>query len=198
MKRGDFLRCTAMRLLFCLVAAWAFVTSGAGAALAGCAGSEALDRCVIGGWRSSGNGAAEWMERNMPPGMVMLENTGGGTIVFEADGTYRSVFSSSQATERDGQTQGRMEGATSGRWSVSDGRLNMCTDVQDVAAQIQVTAPDGAQSAVAFPVPAATRPVSQAYRCAGDQLETQTTFPGIADPMTRRYSRIDPAALAGE
>ncbi len=196
MKRVDFLRNTAMRLLLSLVAAWAFVAPGA--ALAGCAGSEALDRCVIGGWRSSGNGAAEWMKRNMPPGMVMLQNTGGGTIVFEADGTYRSVFSASQATERGSQTEGRMEGTTSGRWSVSDGFLNMCTDAQDVAAQIQITAPDGAQSAVAFPVPAATRPVSQAYRCAGDQLETQMTFPGIADPMTTRYSRIDPAALAGE
>jgi len=175
-------------------AVWLLFGYTAPPVVAECGEARAIDECLVGEWRSDGTGAAEWMKRNMPPG-ISIPQSGGGTIVFDADGTYRSSRSgeATHATDAGGRVQARATATneTRGRWSYSDGQLHLCPDVQDMQGEMRIKGPDGDEHVIPMPKEAAPRQMTQAYTCADRELETQITIPGIADPMVVRYVRAD-------
>lgn len=176
----------------CFGAVWLLFGYAAPPAAADCAGSSAVDECLVGEWRSDGSGVAEWMKRNLPSG-ISIPQSGGGTIAFSADGTYRSTGSgeSVQAASAGSSVEGRAAATneTRGRWAATDGRLHLCPEVQETKGELRIKGPDGTEHVIPMPKEASATQMTQAYTCAHEGLETQITVPGIADPMTIQYER---------
>lgn len=165
---------------------------------AGCAGVEAIDRCLLGGWKQSGGGAVEWMRRNMPPGMsIPRAQQSEQLVVFNKDGTYWTAPMKGEVTLRmespDGviQADGNVEAQASGRWAAADGAFHLCADDQKFNARTRMAAPDGSSHAMPLTPPPATGPVAFGYKCSGDALATVQPVPGIDDPITTQYQRAE-------
>ncbi len=180
-----------------LVIAAGLAAAPLAAAHAECAGLTTVDTCLIGAWRQSGGGAAEWMKRNMPPGMpVPRVETNGQMIVLNRDGSYWTTPMTAKTTiqfggsEGDLRAEGTMTAQSKGRWSSQSGTLNLCPDEETMNGQMQFMGPGGRRHAMPM-APHATRgSTTLAYRCGDGSLETEMTFPGMKDPMTTRYARV--------
>lgn len=169
---------------------------GSGPAAAECAGSDAIDRCLVGAWKQTGGGAVEWMRRNMPPGMTIPRTQQSGQfVVLNKDGSFWTAPVSGDVTIRmegsDGlmQAEGNIKVQASGRWSAADGKFHLCTDEQKFEGQARVTIPGGGGHTMPLSPPRPTGPVAFDYTCSGDTLETVQAMAGVADPMTTQYER---------
>lgn len=153
-----------------------------------CAGIVELDACVVGSWRMTGGGAAEWMRRQGVPGNYSTSNE---TITFRRDGTFVTglVGLESHARLRDGgRADGEGQVQAGGRWSAAEGRLNLCADMQLLQGQTVLTTRDGQR--VVIPTPSAPPGNSQmSYTCSQASLRTVIPLPG-APPMPAEYTRI--------
>jgi hypothetical protein len=70
-----------------LIVAMALAFAPIGAAQAGCTASPAVDACLVGTWKQTGGGAAEWMRQNLKMAQVGAVASN-GTLTFNADGTF--------------------------------------------------------------------------------------------------------------
>lgn len=165
-----------------------------------CAGSRAIDRCLVGAWRQTGGGAVEWMRRNMPPGLSIPNvNAGEQAMVLMEDGTYWTAPFSQELTilieGRDGTTRadGRGVAQASGRWSAEGGRLNLCADSEAFSGRAVFTPPSGGRFTMPLAAPGPSGPMSYDYTCSAGSLETRLGFSGIPDPMVTQFSAMTPA-----
>jgi hypothetical protein len=148
------------RVVICL-GMWAIpCASLSSPAYAECAGSDAIDACIVGTWRSTGDGQAEWLRRHMPAGISFPRSRKTGTTTYGADGTYSAASAAQQtALVETGEGRSRSDGnlttATTGTWSATDGQLNVCS-TDHIAGSMRITAPDGSRQTVPLSRPAAT------------------------------------------
>lgn len=148
-----------------------------------CAGSEEIDRCVVGTWRMSGGGPIEWMRAQGIP--ITNADPGERIIRFDERGVYYTQSFSTEMTVEleDGTAHGAGSALpAAGRWSIADGLLAICQD-------------SGGMSGVVT-TPSGSMPVSQPgggvllqdYSCS--QTSLQTTMDMGGSPMTTSYSKI--------
>lgn len=151
-----------------------------------CAGVRTTDACLVGAWRLTGGGAAEWMRRQGVPGSY---STSGEGITFHSDGTFITgvVTGEMHVEGRDSRGDGRAAAQAGGRWSTSGGVLNMCADMQAFGGQVTVTSRSGS---VTRPLPGAPPATSsERYTCEGSRLDTERDIPR-SPPMPFHYTRV--------
>jgi hypothetical protein len=165
-------------------------------AAADCAGSKAIDSCLVGAWKQTGGGAVEWMRRNMPPGMTIPPaGQSGQLVVLNKDGSFWTAPLTGNVTIRMEDPRGAMQAEgdikvqAKGRWSAADSKFHLCTDEQKFEGQAQVKVPGADRHTMPLNPPPSTGPTTFGYKCAGDTLETRQAIPGVADPMTTQYAR---------
>jgi hypothetical protein len=130
----------------------------------------------------------------MPAGISFPPSRKTGTTTYGVDGTYGAASAGRQtalveAGDDHSHSDGNLTTASAGSWSATDGQLNVCS-TDHIAGSMRITAPDGSRQTVPLSRPAATGSASFTYSCSGDVLEIRRSFPGIADPMVIRYTRI--------
>lgn len=151
-----------------------------------CAGVRTTDACLVGAWRLTGGGAAEWMRRQGVPGSY---STSGEGITFHSDGTFITgvVAGEMHVEGRDSRGDGDASAQAGGRWSTSGGVLNMCADMQAFGGQVTVTSRSGS---VTRPLPGAPPATSsERYTCEGSRLDTERDIPR-SPPMQFHYTRV--------
>ncbi|MGQ0531100.1 MAG: hypothetical protein ACT4OF_00225 [Caulobacteraceae bacterium] len=152
-----------------------------------CAGVSTIDACVIGSWRLTSGGAAEWMRAMGAPANISTANE---TITFRADGTYvTGVFQGEMEgpTPSGGHVDGNVQAQAGGRWSTSGGVLNLCADMQALGGNARVTTRRGRTGNIPV-APAPPINSSERYSCADASLNTERDIPG-APPMPSQYTR---------
>ena len=159
------------------------------AASGDCGGTHASDRCLVGHWEMTVDGALEFARKRFPGATVHIPSHVGNTVSLNADGTFSTGEVHSQATaERNGvHADSNMNGQARGRWSAAGGQVNYCADKAHLEGTTTTTV-GGNKTTV--PVKVQIPPVaSHAYVCSGDVF-TQTTHMGKAGDITSTYKRI--------
>jgi hypothetical protein len=100
------------------------------AALADCQGSHAVDRCVVGTWKMTQNGAQIWMEENIHGAHLHSIQASNNTVTFSADGTFQTGQVDIEARVVDdgraSSASAHLQAQSSGTWAAHDGHLDMC------------------------------------------------------------------------
>ena len=173
------------RVLIAAVIACAAATP----AFADCAGSHALDRCLIGTWSYSSGGSGAWMARNIHMAHVTGVTHNDLKISFRPDGTFSTGHVDVHATvaANDGSMtgSGHASGQASGTWSAMGGHFNLCTTPGSVTTTVTVVV-HGHPITVAPPMPA--HPQATAYTCNAATMTTTSPIPGH-EPIVTTYSR---------
>ncbi|HEX4301637.1 MAG TPA: hypothetical protein VHZ78_02505 [Rhizomicrobium sp.] len=168
-------------------AAFAATLLAASPALADCAGSHALDRCLIGTWHYASGGSAEWMSRNIHMAHVTGITHNDLTITFRPDGTFATGHTDVHATiaANDGSMtgSGHAEGQASGAWSAGGGHFNFCMTPGSMRTTVTIVV-HGRPMTVTPPMP--THPTATAYTCSGNMLTTTQPIPGH-EPIVTIY-----------
>jgi len=163
----------------------------AGVADAGCTASPAVDACLVGTWKQTGGGAAEWMRQNLKMAQIGAVASN-GTLTFNGDGTFSTskVDAKAEVGAKDApmHATGQVSGQASGQWSAAGGTLTLCmTDVSSKG-MIELKGPNGERVKMAMPQmkPAAS---SISYTCNGDTLSTTQPMPKNTT-MTTTYTKV--------
>lgn len=153
-----------------------------------CAGSNAVDACLVGTWQMSGGGAIEWMKANGIP--ITRSRSGPRIVTFRGDGAYGTEPFDLTLTVREGDMVGQGEGymtVAAGRWSAGDGALNICQDSGAMSGEVTVTTP---RHSGTMPISQpGTGQLIQRYSCSGRSLSTSLHFAGMS-PMNTEYTKI--------
>ncbi|MEI9888040.1 MAG: hypothetical protein WDN08_16365 [Rhizomicrobium sp.] len=172
-----------------LLAAAALAASAATPALADCAGSHALDRCLIGTWSYSGGGSASWLNRNARMAHVTGVSHNELKIAFRPDGTFSTgqvdIHATVAANDSSMTGSGHTAGRATGTWSAAGGRFTLCTTPGSVSTTVTVVV-HGRPITVTPPAP--TAPHATAYTCNAATLTTTQPIPGH-EPIVTTYSR---------
>jgi hypothetical protein len=162
-----------------------------GAAHAGCTASPAVDTCLVGTWKQTGGGAAEWMRQNLKMAQVGAVASN-GTLTFNADGTFSTskVDTKAEVGAKDApmHATGQMSGQAGGEWSAAGGMLTLCMTAVSSKGTIELKGPSGEGMKMAMPQmkPAAA---SMSYTCDGDTLSTVQPMPKNTT-MTTTYTKV--------
>lgn len=158
-------------------------------AAADCAGSHALDRCLIGTWSFSSGGSAAWLNRNARMAHVTGVTHNDLKISFRPDGTFSTghvdVHANVAANDGSMTGSGHATGQASGTWSAAGGRFNLCTTPGGVTTTVTVVV-HGRPITVRPTAPAA--PHATVYTCNATTLVTTSPIPGH-EPIVTTYSR---------
>jgi FlaG/FlaF family flagellin (archaellin) len=173
-----------------IAAATSFLLLASVSAYAACKPS-AGDTCLIGIWKQTGGGAAEWMHEHMKMAEIKVQATK-ATITFKANGTFSTskVDATSQVQAKDSPMQmtGHMAAQGSGQWSAADGKLTLCQAATNAKGTMQLKMPGG--KTMNMPIPQmGPSEVTMSYTCAGDTLSTVQQMP-MGSPMTTTYARV--------
>lgn len=174
-----------------LIVAMALAFAPIGAAQAGCTASPAVDACLVGTWKQTGGGAAEWMRQNLKMAQVGAVASN-GTLTFNADGTFSTskVDAKAEVGAKDApmHATGQMSGQASGQWSASGGALTLCMTEVSSKGTIELKGPNGEGVKMAMPQ---MKPAdaSMSYTCAGDTLSTVQPMPKNTT-MTTTYTKV--------
>jgi hypothetical protein len=159
-------------------------------AFADCAGSRAVDRCLIGTWHFQSGGSADWMARNIHQAHVTGISHNDLVITFRPDGTFETRpvnITADVASDRgDAHGTGHTRGQARGTWTAAGGRFTLCTDPSSIRTTVSVVV-----HGRTITVPAsdtAARPHATAYTCGGAAMVTTQPIPGH-EPIVTRYVR---------
>jgi hypothetical protein len=160
--------------------------------LADCLNSHAVDACLVGTWKQTGGGAAEWMRQNMKMAQVSV-SASNNMLTFNGDGTFSTstADASAHVVAKEGaplQATGHMTAQGNGQWSVVDGKLNLCVTAVDSSGSIQMQGDHGMTTKVPMPQmkPSAS---SVTYRCDGDTMSTVQPMPHNTT-MSTTYAKV--------
>jgi hypothetical protein len=178
------------RSVFTACAAASFVLLASVSAHAACK-TAGGDSCLVGAWKQTGGGAAEWMHEHMKMAEIKVQATK-ATITFNADGAFSTskvdATSEVQAKDASAQMTGHMTAQGSGQWSAADGKLTLCQAATDAKGSMQLKLPGGKTMNMPMPKMGASE-VAMTYTCAGDTLSTVQQMP-MGSPMTTTYTRV--------
>lgn len=167
------------------------LTAWPGPVRAECQPPLAIDKCLVGSWKQTGGGAAEWMRQNLKMAQVNAPPSN-GTLTFNGDGTFSTskVNSKAEVTAKDAtmQATGQMSAQAAGQWSAAGGTLTLCMTSANSKGTIELKGAGGEKIKMAMPQmkPANT---SMTYDCAGDTLTTTQPMPKNT-MMTTTYARV--------
>ena len=167
----------------------ALLLSFASPALADCAGSHDLDRCLIGTWHYANGGSAQWVSRNIHGVRVSHIAHNDINMTFREDGTFSTGPVDVHATlvaRTGGMTgSGHATGQASGKWSAASGHLNICPTASSFRSDVTVNA-HGHLIHVSPHVP--TTPMATSYTCTSSLLTTRQPIAGH-EPIVTTYTR---------
>jgi hypothetical protein len=161
-----------------------------------CAGTDAIDACIVGTWQETGGGPIEWMKELLQRPTVVEGQRRNAITTFESDGTFGTalvtgeLMMTAEASDGEVHSEGHATWQTTGRWSAEGGQLNQCPDTSRFQGEFTINAPDGTVFNSAVPTPQVSGPQTFDYTCSGSSLETSLTFPGIPTPMVTQYTRM--------
>jgi hypothetical protein len=154
-----------------------------------CAGTHAVDRCLVGTWKMTTNGTEQWMRAHIPNYHVTRLQTSGNTITLNANGTFAtgdSKVTAQGVTDTGKSATSTMNGQASGVWSAADGKFNLCSRASKMEGTATVTG-DGHSTTTA--VHPAVPPVStRAYTCSGNTFTASQPLHG--DTVTSTYTKV--------
>lgn len=164
----------------------AFVSGEAAAAECG---NHAVDACLIGAWKQTGGGAAEWMRENMKMAQVKMLASD-AVITLNRDGTFSTskVDANAEVAAKNAEMQAsaHMTSQASGQWSAAGGKLTLCMDAVASKGSAQIKLPNG--MTVNMSTPQVKASVSTMDSCSGNSLSTEQPMPQNTT-MTTTYSR---------
>lgn len=156
-----------------------------------CAGTREIDQCLVGTWRMTSDGMAEFANRMMRGVAHVASVAPNATMVLGEDRTFTNTVAGARnaITAPAGQGFGWMSGETSGRWSARGGVLNACPDTHRTRGTLTGCGAGGCKSAE---MPASTaRPMRNAYVCSGDTLRIRLEL-GRAGTLHNVFQRAPP------
>ena len=183
------------RCLALLALAWGPFTHAA------CAGSSETDSCLVGDWRMSDGGPMAWMKQQASQAGGEVEFTEfsqtpvdpDGAMHFKADGSFtvdpirtRMVGKGSAGNGPAMTMEVNNVTSSSGRWSVKNGTLNLCTDKQNMEGSTKIS-----MAGMTHEMPAKNpgkQDTSFGYRCEGKTLETRFSVEGSGE-ITSQFER---------
>lgn len=174
-----------------LIGAMLVLAAWPGPARADCQAPPSIDTCLVGTWKQTGGGAAEWMRQNLKMAQPIAPPAD-GTLAFNGDGSFSTSRVNSKAEVTAPGTSmratGEMNAQASGTWSAAGGTLTLCMSSVDSKGSIEIQGPGGKKMKMAMPQmkPANT---SMAYTCAGATLSTTQPMPKDTT-MTTSYARV--------
>lgn len=156
-----------------------------------CAGITGSDACLVGTWRETSGGAAQWMRDNLAHAVRVQADIARQRMTFDAAGNF-STEPTGGSFSLDGG-EGRGEGAvsgvqSSGRWSAANGRLHLCPTTQAYDAQARLVTRGGQAVPIPLPPASAPQPRTMTYACDADTLTTQMPVPGMG-PIRTTFGR---------
>lgn len=159
---------------------------------ADCMNSQAIDTCLVGTWKQSGGGAAEWMRQNLKMAQVSV-SASNNMMTLNSDGTFSTAKTESSAhvAAKEGapvQASGHMTAEAKGQWSAGDGKLNLCVTALDSSGSIQMQGKNGMTTNVPMP-PMKPSAAAVTYSCDGDTMSTVQPMPSNST-MTTTYTRV--------
>ena len=157
-------------------------------ARADCGGTHTTDRCLVGTWRMTTNGAEQWMRAHIRNFHVNSVSANNNTITLRADGSFATGESRVRVrgTGSSGSTgTGTMNAQASGSWSAAGGNFNLCARSSAMAGTATVEGRGRTATTTLHPtMPAvSTRP----YTCAGNSF---TVSQPISGDTTSVYSKV--------
>ena len=154
-----------------------------------CGGSREIDRCLVGNWEMTVDGALAYARSKLQGVKVDMKSEKGKTMSLKADGTFSTGRVEATVTaEKDNTKMASSSVAqASGRWSATTGKLNYCATA--LQHQSTTTMMIGGKKVI-IPVKPAGGPsvATYSYTCAGDKL-VQVMMIG-KDSMTSEFRRI--------
>ena len=154
-----------------------------------CAGTSAVDRCLIGTWKMTTNGTEQWMRAHIRNYHVTSVQTTDNTITLKADGTFTTGNSKVVArgvTASGASGTGTMNAQASGVWSAADGKFNICARASTMEGTTTVT---GNGHSTTTPVHPHVPPVStRTYSCSGDTFTVSQPLHG--DTVVSTYTKV--------
>lgn len=154
-----------------------------------CQGSDVVQACIAGVWEMTGGGPVEWMRANGIPITAHAESP--RYITYWSDGTYLTapIGIEMTLTQGDSTAEGsEVVSAAAGRWSASDGQLNICVDSSVISGVATITTPRGSGTLVINENGAGD--ISMSYSCSeGGQMTTSQPIPGYG-PIRSTFTRI--------
>ncbi|MBP6749660.1 MAG: hypothetical protein KA144_08475, partial [Xanthomonadaceae bacterium] len=156
-----------------------------------CAGTREIDQCLVGTWRMTNDGMAEFANRMMRGFARVAEVAPNTTMTLSEDRTFANVVEGARNTivAPDKRADGRMSGNTSGRWSAKNGILNACPDTHRTQGTMTGSA---AGISVTGPLPASTaRAMRNVYVCDQETLRLKLEL-GRAGTLYNQFKRVSP------
>lgn len=154
-----------------------------------CAGTREIDQCLVGTWRMTHNGMAEFANRMMRGFARVADVAPNTTMTLSEDRSFSNVIEGARNTivAPGKRGDGRMSGNTTGRWSAKDGVLNACPDTHRTQGTLTGS---GAGISKTGPMPASTaRPMRNAYVCDRSRLRLKLEL-GRAGTLYNEFERV--------
>jgi hypothetical protein len=161
------------------------------AAHADCAGTSTVDRCLVGKWEMTTNGAQDWMKKHIKGFRISSVKASGNTITLNADGTFATGAShvTATGTSANGTTgTSTMDAQASGKWSAANGKFNLCPVTSTIEGSTSVTA--GGRAATAPIHQNAPQESSQSYACEAKTFSVTQILRG--DAVVSTYTKVTP------
>jgi hypothetical protein len=154
-----------------------------------CAGSHAIDRCLVGKWQMTTNGMEAWAKKHLRNFRASTVKASDNTITLNADGSFATGASkvTASGTATNGATaSSTMNAQASGAWSAAGGKFNLCARNAKMEGTTTITAGGHTTtSPVQHNVPAAS---TRSYTCAGATFSTTQQLRG--DDVTSTYTKM--------
>ena len=176
-----------MRSLFAVTAVSLLIASPA---LADCAGSHSLDRCLVGTWSYASGGSAAWMSRNIHMAHITGLSHNSLNVTLRPDGTFSTgnvdVHSSVAANNGEVTGTAHATGQTSGQWSAAGGHLNFCATASTFQQTVTVVVHGRPITVTPHAMP--VRPTAMDYVCNATTLKTTQPMAHL-EPIVTLYNR---------
>jgi hypothetical protein len=154
-------------------------------------GTHQVDACLVGAWKQTGGGAAEWIRQNLKMAQVKM-SASDVVITLNGDGTFAvsKVEANAEVAAKGAEMQAsaHMTSQGSGQSSAAGGKLVLCLDAVASTGSAQIKLPNGAT--MNLPAPQAKPSAStMSYTCSGDTLSTVQPM-AQNTTMTTAYARV--------
>ena len=154
-----------------------------------CGGTHELDRCMVGNWEMTVDGATEFARKQLKGVTVQMTSHVGERFVLNGDGTFATgvVKTNVKVDKADAHGAGQFVTQSSGRWTAAAGKLNFCS----VKTQMQgsTTMTIGGRKVTVPVKPNTPSSSSQDYACAGDSLTT-TVHTAKSGDIVSKFKRV--------
>lgn len=154
-----------------------------------CGGSHAIDRCLVGTWEMTVDGALEYVRTKLHGAKVNVVSQVGNALALNADGTFATGEAHATATADKGgmHVESSSVGQASGRWAATGGKVNYCATSSRHEATTTLTI--GGKKTVVPTKTSGPTVATYTYTCSGDKL-TQVIQVGKTGTMTSAFKRM--------